>query len=218
MMKHAPAVALSVLGGLLSIALWIEDTPRSLRASRTTAYRLVLVSEQTLVHSPTGFAFPGDVGPFRRENGMRRYDSEGRDVSIGYDVAPHSLDFIAMTVYVYPAPDLSVGITADNSLDKHFRQVKADVLGHDGGARLLYEQMVDFDQPFLPRHARRAVFATTPSWGPSFSEALLFRAGKWFVLYRASYRQSCGQRCADRVREFVLSLRWPDSLLKEPRQ
>jgi hypothetical protein len=91
-------------------------------------------------------------------------------------------------------------------------------LGHDGGARLLYEQTVDFDQPFLPRHARRAAFATTPSWGPSFSEALLFRSGKWFVLYRASYRQSCGQRCGDRVRGFVLSLRWPDSLLKERRQ
>jgi hypothetical protein len=143
---------------------------------------------------------------------MRRYDSEGRDISLGYNVAPHSLDFIAMTVYVYPPPDSSVGITADSSLDEHFRQVKADVLRNDPGARQLYEQTVDFNKPFLPRHARRAVFATTPSWGPSFSEALLFRAGNWFVLYRASYRQSCGQRCADRVREFVLSLRWPDSL------
>jgi hypothetical protein len=217
-MKCAPAVALSVLGGLVSIALRAEGTPQSLRASRTIACRLAIASEQTLVHSPTGFAFPVDVGPFRRDNEMRRYDSEGRDVSMGYNVAPHSLDFIALTVYVYPAPDLSVRITANNSLDEHFRQVKADVLGHDPGARLLYEQTVGFDQPLLPRNAKRAVFATTPSWGPSFSEALLFRAGKWFVLYRASYRQSCGQHCGDRVRDFVLSLRWPDSLLEERRQ
>jgi hypothetical protein len=217
-MRYAPALALGVLGGLVSVALRAEGIPQSLRASRTIACRLALASEQTLVHTPTGFAFPDDVGPFRRDNEMHRYDSEGRDVSMGYNAAPHSLDFIAMTVFVYPAPDLSVAITADNSLDEHFRQVKTDVLRHDPGARLLYEQTVGFDQPLLPRNARRAVFATTPSWGPSFNEALLFRAGNWFVLYRASYRQSCGQRCADRVKDFVLSLRWPDSLLKGRQQ
>jgi len=148
---------------------------------------------------------------------MRRYDSEGRDVSAGYNVAPHSIDFIAITVYVYPAPDLLKGISADNSLSEHFRKVKADILQHDSGARLLYEQMANFGRPLLPSRARRAVFAITPSWGSCFSEAVLFRSGNWFVLYRASYRQSCGQRCANRVREFVLSLRWPDSLLKERR-
>jgi hypothetical protein len=157
-MKYAPAVTLSVLGGLVSIALRVEGIPRSLRASRTIACQLA--SEQALVHSPTGFAFPDHVGPFRRENEMRRYDSEGRDISMSYNVAPHSLDFIAMTVYVYPAPDSSMGITADSSLNEHFRQVKADVLRNDPGARQLYEQTVDFNKPFLPRHARRAVFAT----------------------------------------------------------
>jgi hypothetical protein len=207
-----------VLGGLVTIALRVDCTARGLCADPTIPYRLTLASEQTLVHNPTGFAFPSDVGRFRRENTMRRYDSEGRDISIGYNVSPHSPDFIAMTVYVYPAPALSAEISAENSLDSHFQQVKADILGHDRGARLLYQQTVEFAQPFLPRHARRAVFSTTRSWGPSFSEALLFRAGDWFVLYRVSYRQSCGQRCADRVKEFVLSLRWPDSLLKERRQ
>jgi hypothetical protein len=173
-MKYAPALALSVLGVLVSIALRAEGTPQSLRASHTIACRLALASEQTLVHTPTGFAFPVDVGPFRRENEMRRYDSKGRDVSMGYNVAPRSLDFIEMTVYVYPAPDLSVGITADNSLDEHFRQVKADVLGHDPGARLLYEQTVGFDQPLLPRNARRAVNRYYSQLGPEFQRGFAF--------------------------------------------
>jgi hypothetical protein len=59
-MKYAPVVALSVLGGLVSIALRVEGIPRSLRARRTIACRLALASEQALVHSPTGFAFPGN--------------------------------------------------------------------------------------------------------------------------------------------------------------
>jgi hypothetical protein len=77
---------------------------------------------------PDWIRVPGDVGPLP----PRERDASIRLKPMGYNVAPDSFDFIAMTVYVYPALDFSVGITADNSLDKHFRQVKADVLGHDG--------------------------------------------------------------------------------------
>lgn len=180
-----------------------------------TAAEPPLAAAQALIHAPTGFQFPAKVGPFRRENEMQRYDPEGRHVSVGYNAAPHSPEFIAMTVYVYPAPEPAAGVSTETLLDEEFHKVEREVIAKDRFARLLYEQTVTVDQALLPSPARRAVFATHPaSWGPSFSEALLFRAGTWFVLYRASYRQSCVQACSDRTREFVLALKWPDSLLK----
>ena len=212
--KRLSKDARNVFAVLLSVAVLIgvQDSQSSAAAQTADA---PVADQQPLIHAATGFRFPARIGTFQRESAMRRYDSEGRDVSVGYNSNPHAPDFVAMTVYVYPAPPVPAGTGADASLDEEFRRVEREVMTKDRFAHMLYEQAVTVD-PALPSPAKRAVFAVSPaSWGPSFSEALLFRAGNWFVLYRASYQQSCAVPCADRTKQFVLALKWPDSLLKD---
>jgi hypothetical protein len=60
------------------------------------------------LHPLSQITFPESVGHFRRA-AILRYDADGLDVSVGYNLVTPSAH-IAATVYVYPAPSLvSIG-------------------------------------------------------------------------------------------------------------
>ena len=64
----------------------------------------VLEVEGCYTHPPSALSFPVRAGSFRRSL-IHRYDSEGLDVGVGYDLAVTG-SLVTATVYVSPAPAL----------------------------------------------------------------------------------------------------------------
>ncbi len=153
-------------------------------------------------HPPSGMVFPTEVGSFRRDV-VRRYDTEGLDVSAGYNLISSSALVVA-TVYVYPAPPIvSIGsppevVAAARAMasGREFELRKREILGSHAGARVTEEGECALQQGGLVHSGRRAVFSFKDVFGGQHqilrSELYLFSSvdGKWIVKYRFTYPRS----------------------------
>ena len=84
------------------------------------------------VHVGSGFRFPKAVGEFTRVK-ITEYNAAATDVSVGYNQDLPGKQ-IAVTVYVYPAPNV-LGPAQDEACSDQFRSMKAEIESAHAGAR-----------------------------------------------------------------------------------
>jgi len=155
-----------------------------------------------LAHVYSGFEFPFNIGAFRRVVAYT-FDEAGTNLSVGY--SDPSLKII-MTVYVYP--HLSI------PMDKHFKQIKGDIVQVNDKAKLLE------DGSFTLRQGKRQYEGMRARYGyigrldgvdqDLVSEAYLFRSGRHFVKYRLSYPAADAKAAAIRTEFFLGELKFPE--------
>src|SRR5258707_15239981 len=66
---------------------------------RAESRQIELQPAQVYTNGPSQFRFPPTIAAFQRESTFEQYDTEGRDIGVGYNDLPHS---VAATVIVYP--------------------------------------------------------------------------------------------------------------------
>jgi hypothetical protein len=174
-------------------------------------------------HVPSGAEFPEAVGPFHRGDATR-YDVDGLDVSVGYNLAEPGRVVVA-TVYVYPEPEISSFLGRKDYVadvrarleSENFLGARAAVLRKNEDSRLVSDEsttLVDPASPRVPpRRGRRAVFELHGALGiPGLpAESLLYqfpwRDGAWIVEYRFTY--PAGSDVSATVDELLLGVPWP---------
>ena len=115
-------------------------------------------------HDKANIVFPETVAGFPRGQ-IHTYDPEGRDMSVGYDMADAS-NPIAITVYVYPGPRLvSIGSPANviviarkRHTDNHFEEVKQEILERRPSPSLVSDQETAIQFRGQPLYGRSATF------------------------------------------------------------
>jgi len=176
------------------------------------------------VHPYSKFSFPKKIENFHF-TGVRNYDREGKDISVGYD----SPTPVAATVYVYPAaknfallPSPALHDVALRLIDMEFQNRKKELSHSHPDARLIQEgsyQLVQGDHHF---QGRRAVYSMGYNFGlskqDSFSELYIFlvEPGIMFLVndpqyveYRFSYPTEMAGPAAQEIGSFVSELTWP---------
>jgi hypothetical protein len=162
--------------------------------------------------------FPPTVGAFQRV-ALSRYDSQGLDVSAGYNL-PAFAGGIAATVYVYPAPSLvSIGsppgvvASARATLcQSEFERGKREVLGAHAGGRLLGEKDVVLLQGGTNFSGRAATFEYDGLFAgqhqPVSSELYVFCyiGGSWTIKYRFTYARTFD--ATEAISAFMRTLSW----------
>lgn len=175
-------------------------------------------TEGTFVHETSGMRFPERIGPWVRER-ILQYDSEGHNVSVGYNIFRWGPG-IAATVYVYPGPPTvkvfpipSLGGPCRGLVGWHFGAVKKEIEDTYPDAVLIAEGEVAAPQAVAKDAGRRALYRytlPTPYGRQMFlSEAYLFGHKRHFIKYRATYLEMHAERGSQDVKDFMRALAWP---------
>lgn len=143
--------------------------------------------------------FPIAVGEFHRGD-IHRYDQDGLDVSVGYNLLDDRRQIIA-TIYVYPAPPLvSIGSSPETVASvraylskQEFEARKREVLQPRPGARLIEDTEISIPVGGTVRTGRMATFEFDENFLGK-NQALRshlcmfnFVGGKWAIKFRISY-------------------------------
>ncbi|MCC6140819.1 MAG: hypothetical protein IT389_09430 [Nitrospira sp.] len=159
----------------------------------------VIIAYGAYTHEKSGMTFPIAVGEFHRA-GIQRYDQDGQDISVGYNLLDDRRQIIA-TVYVYPAPPLvSIGSPPETvaSVRTHlskqeFETRKREVLQPRPGARLIEDTDISIPVGGIVRTGRMATFEYDEHFlgkkQSLRSHLFLFNfvGGKWAIKFRISY-------------------------------
>lgn len=188
---------------LTSIGMAKDSTPATKpSAGVAKPVRVKTETNKPLPHVYSGFQFPYNVGAFRRVVAYT-FDEAGTNLSVGY--SDPSLKII-MTVYVYP--HLSI------PMDKHFKQLKADVEQVNSSAKLLEESSITLRQGKRQYEGMRARYGYIGRLDgvdqDLISEAYLFKSGRHYVKYRLSYPTADAKAAAIRTEFFLNELKFPE--------
>jgi hypothetical protein len=171
------------------------------------------------VHAPSGMTFPEEVAGFAR-SAVTRYDEEGRNVSVGYDlVRPDSV--VSATVYVYPSPACSsfggdpdaVRAMKATLAEGEYAACREEVRSAHAGARVTAEGAVRREHGGATLEGRRAAFEYEGNLGgwrvPCTSELLVFCYvdDAWTVKYRITRPSAAAAAGAD-VERFLREFAW----------
>lgn len=170
-------------------------------------------------HADSGMTFPQVVADFRRSR-VLRYDTQGSDVSVGYDLYdPPRL--VEVTVYVYPAPSPVVAIgsppevvaPARAALAKsEFEARKREILQAHPGAILVEEKEVSLPQGGGAYSGRMATFDYEGVF--AFHSQLLrsrvylfnYVGGKWAIKYRFAHPKKFD--ATKEIEAFMQNFQW----------
>lgn len=170
------------------------------------------------IHKASGMMFPQTVNDFQRSD-IRRYDKEGFDESVGYDLyAPPRT--ITATVYVYPAPKVvSIGsppnviaTAQDIAAKNHFEGCKQGILQLHPGAKLIEESDVSLVQAGKTQLGRMAIFqyedvlANKRQLVEGRVYVFCYVSDNWTIKYRFSYPM--GYDATKDIDDFMRSLSW----------
>jgi len=154
----------------------------------------------TFIHSTSQMEFPESIGEFRRVE-VTRYDSDGADVSVGYNATSPPL---AATVYVFPA---------EGDLQHEFERARAEVEGVHTGYTILSDNEATAVSNPRDRNGLKALFRYSQAFGGQAtgvqSELYVFLLGDNTVEYRFTYPDGSDQSA--RIRRFMESLPWPEA-------
>ncbi len=161
------------------------------------------------VHELSGFAFPEQVGVFRRQQ-VVAYDPAETRVSVGYKLA-RSGTAVGVTVYVYTAP--SSQDTTDQALEARFKRIQLSVWKNTRNARLESVGTMNLNQGGRIISGRFALFTAeqNTAYGVqrSFTHKYLFRHKNFFVEYSVNSFQPYNDMVDVEIKEFLESLKWP---------
>jgi hypothetical protein len=154
------------------------------------------------VHAGSQITLPESIASFHRD-GVTRYDSDGRDISAGYNLMTVSHQ-IAATVYVYPAPPLtSIGSPPEvaaaaraHLTEREFEHRQQEIQRVHPGATLVEQRDAVQFQDGKTYPGRAAVYEfESPFAGstiPVRSHLYVFCGvdGKWAIEYRFTHPKS----------------------------
>ncbi|QOV92221.1 hypothetical protein [Humisphaera borealis] len=207
MSKPGPVILAAMLTLLLAAAL-PGANPATRPSAPTAPKKLTLDPGKPLVHAPSGFEFPFNVGAFRRAVAYT-FDDAGENLSVGY--SDPSLKII-LTVYVY----LSNGLP----LDVHFKQTKAEVTQVNRTAKLAEDGSITIQHGKRGYEGLRARYQLRGMLGgveqDLVSEAYLFVSGRSFVKFRLTYPAADAKAAATRVEFFLKTLAFPELPATKP--
>lgn len=163
-----------------------------------------ILVEGTYTHELSGMIFPFMVDDFRRDV-VQRYNQEGSDVSVGYNLV-NSQSRIAATIYVYPAPKLvSVGSTSETIAaaraeltKREFETRKREVWIFHPNGRLIEDTEISIPIGGTLHSGRMATFEYDDKFGGqvqpvrSYLYIFNFVGGKWALKYRFTYPKDLG--------------------------
>jgi hypothetical protein len=167
------------------------------------------VDEGVIRHTNSGMPFPPRVSGFDRFH-PTTYDSEGRDVSVGYAMSQPT--HCNITFYIYPA---------SAELEKHAVELKDQIESHHKDAVLVSETktthehsgviypgilLVYTQEETKTVYMGNAFFASTE---PVESRAYLFIYRDWYMKYRITYPQEFRDQIDIYVSSFMKRLVWP---------
>lgn len=169
-------------------------------------------------HRESGISFPQRVGDLQRTR-VVRYDKDGRDVSANYDSTDRLLRLFA-TVYVYPAPPLTVigsppevvAQARSGLAEREFARNKLEILRNQSGAKLIEEREATHSEGGKTHHGAVAIYEYNYSFGgpevPVRSYLYLFCNvdGKWSIKYRFTHPRDVDGTAT--IEEFLQSFKW----------
>lgn len=168
------------------------------------------------VQNPSGMKFPDGVDGFHRVS-ITRYDRDGLDVSVGYDLSDPRTPVVA-TVYVYPSASLfSLGSPADVVADarehlcqSEFARNKAQIVRRHPDALLVKNGKYDLSRKSVSVSGETAEYEFDALFGETrlrvSSELYLFCyvSGKWTIEYRFTSPRDAPS--SDRITTFMKDL------------
>jgi hypothetical protein len=179
-------------------------------------------ADGTYTHAPSGMTFPMQVGDFQRVS-LLRYDTEGLDMSAGYNLAAPTTSIVG-TVYIYPAPPLtsigspaSVVSSARVTLCKNeFDGRKQEIARYHPRAALLDEKDVSLPLNGAPFPGKMAAFEFDETYQGTRqtlrSELYVFCCvgNKWAFEYRFTAPKSivAQDMIHDTITDFMTKLPW----------
>lgn len=160
-----------------------------------------LLADENYVHSFTGFTFPPSVMAFSRIR-VTPFNEAKSDIEVDYDNKPFT---VHLSAYVYPAKD---------PLQKHYEQIKAEVVQVYPGAKLLEEKPVAVNKSGVDYHGFTALYdVRSKIFGKAdadtLSKVIVFRRDDYYVLYRISYSPADKADAESKISDFLDQFAWP---------
>jgi len=136
-------------------------------------------AQSAVTHAPSGFLFPLQIGNFQRVGTrFQTYNTEGTDVSIGYNSTQLPM---VITVYVYPVNGQLLAnefISKQNEIRQHYSDAHLD---SSGNVLVTPEQL----KALSARYHFHANFAG--KYQLVSSQLVVGQSGDYFVEYRITY-------------------------------
>jgi hypothetical protein len=155
--------------------------------------------------------YPPTLGGFYR-TGVRRYDRDGHDASVGYNYYPDGkFTMIAVTAYFYPAPP---GV---DSLDEAVDHAMRDVASQHDDLRVTGRARTSATAGGQRHEGRKVMLAFANRFGSGRrtdlnSELHVFRLGERLVKYRITYPAARAAEARERIAAFLEKFPWPSGL------
>lgn len=207
------AAVLATVVGMAAAGRAVADTRGASRPTAPTGTppkprEIKTEPSKPVLHAPTGFEFPRNVGAFRRSVAYA-FDATGANLSVGY-IDP-ALKII-LTSYIYPP--------AGVPLDAHFRKSKDDLTQLNKSAKLLEEGSITLQHGKRGYEGLRARYQLRGLLGgveqDLISELYLFTTGGHFVKFRLTYPAADAKAAATRVEFFLNALHFPEKPATRP--
>lgn len=161
--------------------------------------------DQLFIHQNSKMEFPKYVGLFERAT-INRYDSIGNDISIAY-FRPPIRGIAELTVYIYPCTDYH------NDLIKDFEACKQAIEEYYRDEKTISEGEIRITQDGNTYTGLGITYSfnkqATNMVYPVYSKLFLFRHGRWYIKYRATYLREMDEYVGDEIRQFMNELKWP---------
>jgi len=185
-------------------------------------------------HPASGQRFPESVAGFWRLGFATRYDEEGRDVSVGYNLLRPEVAVVA-TVYVFPAPrhfslgspERVVAAMKETIARGAYEATRDAILRKHVGARVVSETEISEEKQGAVHRGRRAAFEYEDRFAKARREVaselhhFCFVENAWILEFRFSHPR--GQDASGAIAEFLREFEWtvgeeqpPDSLPRPP--
>jgi hypothetical protein len=135
---------------------------------------------EALINDYSGAVFEKNIADFERSK-ITIFDNIGKDVSVAYI----NLNYL-MTANIYVYPTIA-GRVSTELLQKHFKQVKNDIIVYRKNVKQLLEEEYTYAFPSGERFGIIGIFILEEDNIEYKSILYLFGKNEWFIKFRISY-------------------------------
>jgi hypothetical protein len=170
------------------------------------------------IHVQTGMAFPATVSGAVRHQ-VNRYNADGSDIGIGYQVVRGGKMVAYLSIFVYPARPLDSDTPGERqrACAALSDGIKRDILSHEADAKLVIEQSVAAPSSNARLHGLRVIYSGGRGNFDGGEQALreqndlfCFAGRKWLIAYRIT--MPAGVDASADVERVEHAIPWTDAL------
>lgn len=189
-------------------------------AGAATAQTEVIDAGDPYVQRQTGFAFPARTGGAVRHQ-VIRYDADGADTGVGYQVTRGGRMVAYLSIFVYPAPSATTASGRTAACAGLFAGIERDVTSHEPDARLIAETQIQAPTPVFRAGGTSASFTGGSARFDGRDQPVRERAdlfchagGRWLVAYRVT--SPAAVDATPEIEALMHALPWPAALSRDP--